>query len=111
MPIGACVIKYEGKRGVVWYVKYRDAEGRQVKERLGHISEGWNRRKAAAELRARLTAVEKEGLRRVEPTTLETFAREWRDTYPDLRDLKRSTRQGYRLIIERHLIPALGVRK
>jgi integrase len=111
VPIGACVIKYEGKRGVVWYVKYRDAEGRQVKERLGRALEGWNRRKATAELRARLTAVEKEGLRRVEPTTLETFAREWRDTYPDLRDLKRSTRQGYRLIIERHLIPALGTRK
>jgi len=111
MPFGACVIKYEGKRGVVWYVKYRDAAGRQVKERLGHASEGWNRRKATAELRARLTAVEKEGLRRMEPTTLETFAREWRDTYPDLRDLKRSTRQGYRLIIERHLIPALGARK
>jgi integrase len=30
---------------------------------------------------------------------------------PDLRDLKRSTRQGYRLIIERHLIPALGARR
>lgn len=46
------IIKYEGKRGVVWYVKYRDADGRQVKERLGRASDGWNRRKVTAELRA-----------------------------------------------------------
>ena len=35
MPSGAAVIKYEGKRGVVWRVKYNDADGRQVKETLG----------------------------------------------------------------------------
>jgi integrase len=111
MPHGACVIKRRGKRGVVWYVKYRDADGRQVKERLGSELEGWNRRKAAAELRARLTAVEKEGLRRIDPTTFAAFGREWLETYPDLRDLKRSTREGYRSIIERHFIPVLGTRK
>jgi integrase len=111
MPDGSCVIKYEGKRGSVWYVKYRDAEGHQVKERLGRASDGWTRRKAEAELRARLTAVEKEGLRRVVPTTFASFAREWCETYPDVRDLKRSTRAGYEGIVERHLIPVLGARK
>jgi integrase-like protein len=30
---------------------------------------------------------------------------------PGAKDLKRSTRQGYRLIIGRHLVPALGTRK
>jgi hypothetical protein len=28
MPDGAAVIKYEGKRGTVWRIKYRDSEGR-----------------------------------------------------------------------------------
>src|ERR671923_2040584 len=87
MPDGACVIQYKGKRGVVWYVKYCDADGRQVKERLGTASDGWNRRTATAELRARLTAVQKEGLRRVEPTSFTAFAGAWLDTYPDLKDL------------------------
>ncbi len=111
MPDGSCVIKYEGKRGVVWYLKYRDADGRQVKERLGQAVDGWGRRKATTELRARLTAVEKEGLRRLVPMTFAAFALEWRETYPDLRDLKRSTRDGYRLIIEGHLVPVFGARK
>ena len=35
MPDGACTIKYEGRRGVVWKIKYRDAAGKQVKETLG----------------------------------------------------------------------------
>jgi len=35
MPRGACVIRRQGKRGVVFYVKYVDAAGRQVKERAG----------------------------------------------------------------------------
>ena len=35
MPNGACVIRRDGKRGAVWSVKYRDADGRQVKDRLG----------------------------------------------------------------------------
>jgi len=96
---------------VVWFLKYRDAGGRQVKERLGRAADGWNRRKAQAELRARLTAVEKEDLRRVEPTPFAAFAREWLETYPEVRGLKRSTRQGYEQVIERHLIPALGTRK
>jgi hypothetical protein len=103
MPDGSCVIKYEGKRGVVWYLKYRDADGRQVKERLGQAADGWDRRKATTELRARLTAVEKEGLRRLVPMTFAAFTLEWRETYPDLKDLKRSTRDGYRLIIDGHL--------
>lgn len=111
MPDGACLIRREGKRGVVWYVKYRDAGGRQVKERLGSAADGWTRQKANVELRARLTAVEKEGLRRIEPMTFATFAQEWLDTYPDAKSLKRSTRRGYRQIIERHLIPVLGTQK
>ena len=53
----------------------------------------------------------KEGRRKLEPVTFATFAREWLATYPNAKDLKRSTREGYESIIERHLVPELGARK
>src|SRR5207248_3298020 len=77
MPSGACVLRYDGKRGTVWRVKYRDATGRQVKETLGPAGDGWNRRKAEKELRARLTDVEREGRRKIDPVVFKTFAAEW----------------------------------
>ena len=58
---GACVIRRDGKRGAVWSVKYRDGDGRQVKERLGPEADGWTERKAKTELAARLTDVRREG--------------------------------------------------
>jgi integrase len=108
MPAQACVIRRDGKRGSVFYVKYVDAAGKQVKERLGPAADGWNRRKAEAELRARLVAVEKDGYRKPTAETFETFARTWVDEYPESKGLKRSTRRGYRQIIDLHLIPAFG---
>ena len=108
MPSGAAVIRYAGKRGVVWYVKYRDASGKQVKERLGPAREGWTKRKAGAALRSRLTDVEREGYRQPERTSFEAFAREWIKSYPDAKGLKRSTRRGYEQIVENHLIPTFG---
>lgn len=110
MPDGAAVIKYEGARGAVWRIKYRDADGRQVQETLGRAP-AWTKRKAEAELRCRLTAVAKDGLRKVEATTFATFARGWLLTYPEAKGLKRSTREGYEQIVEGHLIPALGTLK
>src|SRR4051794_32143045 len=68
MPSGACVIPYDGTRGVVWRIKYRDAEGRQVKETVGKAADGWTRQKAERELGKRLDAVEK-GLRRPQRRT------------------------------------------
>jgi integrase len=111
MPDGAGVIVYEGKRGRVFRVKFRDAGGRQVMETLGRESEGWTRKKAEEELRARLVDVKRDGLRRAEPTTFETFARGWLASYPDAKGLKRSTREGYKTIAERHLIPAFEALK
>jgi integrase len=108
MPSGAAVIRYPGKRGVVWYLKYVDAGGRQVKERLGKAAEGWTKRKAESELRARLVAVEREGYQRPEPTTFRSFAERWLEEYPEARGLKRSTTRGYEQIIENHLVPAFG---
>jgi hypothetical protein len=89
-------------------VKYRDADGRQVKERLGPESSGWTERKANAELDARLTDVRREGLRKPLNVTFASFADEWLATYPDAKGLKRSTRGSYKTLIERHLKPELG---
>ena len=88
MPSGAAVIKYDGTRGVVWKVKYVDADGRQIKETLRKAADGWTRRKAPVELRARLTAVEKAGYRRPERATFGTFAEEWLATYPESKGAK-----------------------
>jgi integrase len=108
MPEGACVIRYAGSRGVVWRIKYRDATGRQVKETLGRAAAGWTKRKAEAELRARLVDVEKDGYRKPEQVTFASHARQWLADYPEARGLKRSTRSAYETIVERHLIPAFG---
>jgi integrase len=108
MPSGACVIRYAGKRGVVWKVKYVDASGRQVKETLGRASDGWTRRRAESELRHRLSDVERNGYRRPEPVTLASFAKAWLEEYPERKGLKRSTIEGYTCIVESHLIPVLG---
>jgi hypothetical protein len=48
MPSGA-VIRYEGKRGRVWRIKYSDASGRQVMETIGAERAGVTRKTAEAE--------------------------------------------------------------
>ena len=40
MPSGGCVIRYDGQRGVVWKIKYRDGAGVQVKETVGAERDG-----------------------------------------------------------------------
>jgi integrase len=77
MPSGACVLRYEGARGVVWRVKYRDADGKQVMETLGAEREGWNRKKAEAELRERLVKVERRAWRRPRPFTFSEYVDLW----------------------------------
>jgi hypothetical protein len=77
MPSGAAVIAYKGKRGTVWRVKYRDADGRQVQETIGAERDGVTRKVAEAELRERLVRVERRGYRRPRPLTFG----EWADTW------------------------------
>jgi integrase len=108
MPDGACVIAYRGKRGVTWYVKFRDATGKQVKERLGRATDGWNKRKAEAALRARLVAVDRDRWTKPERETFAKIAEDWIVSYPVTEGLKRSTRLAYEGIIHGHLIPAFG---
>jgi integrase len=108
---GACVLRVEGKRGVVFKIKYCDATGRQVKETIGREREGWTEPKARAELEARLVDVRREALTAPTREMFADFAREWVETYPAAKGLKRSTREGYRSVVERHLIPVFGHRR
>ncbi len=101
MPSGACVIRREGKRGAVLYVKYRDATGRQVKERLGREADGWTDKRAKAELRERLVRVERKGYRRPKPLTFGEYAETWFAEGETRRRWKASTAAQYRSIRER----------
>ena len=107
MPSGAAVIRYAGKRGIVWRIKYLDAEGRQVQETLGPESQGWTRKKAEAELRERLVRVEKRGWRRPAPLTFADYAKTWFEEGQARRRWKASTAAQYRSV-RRRLVEHFG---
>lgn len=108
MPAQAAVMKYAGKRGTTWSIKYRDASGKQIREGLGKASDGWTKKKAEAALRARLVAVDRDHYRRPDVMTFESFVDGWVDRHADSKGLKRSTRASYRTIVNVHLLPAFG---
>jgi integrase len=101
------VWRYEGKRGVVWRVRYRDAAGKRVLETLGREPE-WNRKRAEVELRRRLVDVEREGYRKPEKLTFACFAERWLTDYLPGRGLKLTTEDGYRQTLRKHLLPYFG---
>ena len=96
MPRGAAVIEYRGRRGLVYRIKFRDADGRQVMETLGAAREGWTRKKAEAELRERLVRVERKGFRRPRPLTFAEYAGLWFSEGETRRRWKPSTIAQYR---------------
>jgi hypothetical protein len=98
MPSGACVIRYDGKRGTVWRIEYADADGRQVMETLGPEREGWTQKKADAELRERLVRVERKNYRRPGPLTFAAFAETWFSERATRRRWKPSTIKQYRSV-------------
>lgn len=100
------VIRYEGKRGVVWRIKYRDAAGRQVVETLGPAP-AWTRRSAQRELTLRRADVAK-GYTKPERITLAEFSQRFMEMHPQARTLKFTTRENYEINLRCHLVPALG---
>ncbi len=106
MPRGAAVVRYQGKKGVVWRVKYRDAAGKQILETLGPEPQ-WNKTRAERELGKRLASVD-EGYRKPERLTFESFARRFLEDYLPGRRLKSTTLENYRYMLDRHLIPCFG---
>ena len=95
------VIRYEGKRGVVYRIKFTDADGRQVMETLGPEREGWTQRKAEAELRERLVRVERRNYRRPKPTRFDTYAATWLEEGQTRRRWAKRTIIQYRSILKR----------
>ena len=106
MPRGAAVVRYEGKRGAVWRIKYRDAAGKQVLETLGP-EPSWTERKAQRELGKRLAAVD-EGFRKPERVTFGEFAGRFVREYLPGRNLKPTTTENYGYILRGHLVPFFG---
>jgi integrase len=106
-PTWGRVWRYEGKRGVVWRIRYRDATGRRVLETLGK-EPAWNRKRAERELRRRLVDVEREGYTAPAKLTFAAFAERWLADYLPGRGLKHTTLDSYRQTLERHLLPAFG---
>lgn len=101
------VWRYEGKRGVVWRIRYRDASGKRILETVGK-EPAWNRGRAERELRRRIVDVEREGYTHPEKITLAEFAERWLTEYLPGRALKLTTLDGYRQTLRKHLLPALG---
>jgi len=106
MPSPGVVI-YEGRRGRVFRIKYRDAAGKQVMETLGAEREGWNDRKAAAELRERRVRVERGGYRRPGPLTFRSYAETWFREGETRRRWKPGTIAQY-VSTRRRLVEAFG---
>lgn len=106
MPRGAAVVRYKGKRGAVWRIKYRDAAGKQVLETLGP-QPPWTERKAQRELGKRLAAVD-EGFRKPDHVTFGDFAERFVNDYLPGRKLKPSTVENYGYMLRGHLLPFFG---
>jgi integrase len=105
MPSGAAVVEYEGARGVVWRIKFKDADGRQVQETLGRGRDGWTRQKAERALGQRLGAVEK-GLRKPRRRTFAALCDEFDAVTLAAKPRKKSTLIDYRATMRNHLRPA-----
>jgi integrase len=106
MPRGANVVRYEGKQGPIWRIRYRDAAGKQVQETLGP-EPPWTERKAQRELGQRLAAVN-EGFRKPTRTTFGEFADRYVHEYLPGRSLKQSTMENYDYVLDGHLVPFFG---
>ncbi len=75
--MSGAVIEYNGKRGKVFRIKYRDASGRQVMETVGREADGVTRKTAEAELRERLVRVDRKQYRRPKATTFASYRQTW----------------------------------
>jgi integrase len=107
MPRGAAVVRYQGKRGVVWRVKYRDSNGQQVMETIGAEQDGVTRKQAEAELRERLVRVERAAYVRPKALSFSSWAQTWLTEGQRKRAWKPHTVVQYR-IAANHLTDHFG---
>src|SRR5215212_935608 len=76
-------------------------------ETLGPERDGWNRKKAEAELRERLVRVERRGYRRPRPLTFAEYAQTWFEEGKTRRRWKPRTETAYANVLQR-LQPSFG---
>jgi integrase len=107
MPRGACVIRYPGKKAVVWRIKYIDAGGRHIIETLGREPH-WNRSRAERELGKRLATVDEAGYVKPERLTFAAYSQRFFNDYLAGRNLKPSTLENYQYLLDKHLLPHFG---
>jgi len=118
-PVSGHVFSREGKRGTVWYAKWRDVEGQHQKK----LGPGWTakgappvgylrRREAQAELEAILVDSRRGALRRVKVGLLfRDVAAEWLRHGELGRGWKPTTIKDYRSVVNAHLLPAFGAKR
>ncbi len=94
------VIPYNGKRGVVWRIKYSDATGRAKMETIGAERHGITRTDAEATLRKRLVAVE-EGWEKPKPVTFRDYQARWFVEQERMRHWKPATVTIYANVLKR----------
>jgi integrase len=101
------VIRYAGKRGVVWRIKYVDADGKQVQETLGREADGWTRKKAKQELINRMARTHK-GWRKPTPITFAEYADTWFERGQAQRAWRPGTVANYEGILKRLKVSSLA---
>src|SRR6266542_2030049 len=109
MPSGS-IIRYDGARGVVWRIKYRDGTGRQVMETLGREEDGWNPKRAEEALEERRVQVRKSGFRRPELLTFRQYAERWFAEEEAKRGWEPTTVAAY-VSVRRRLVDAFGSKR
>jgi integrase len=90
------VIERRGRRGTTFSIRYRDANGRLVKERLGTAAEGWTRAKAKTARDKRVSAVRDFGLRMPASSRFRDVIDAWLETLPTSTKIRESTATTYR---------------
>jgi integrase len=120
-PPSGHVFRVEGKRGAVWFAKYRLPDGRQVQKKIGPAwsdrgrpPDGYYTKRQAEEwLRGVLEEARRGtlvGMVRTGATFADAAAEFLRYAEHD-RALKPSTLRGYRSIIDAYLLPAFGAQR
>ena len=110
-----------GKRGEVFYAKYRLPDGRQVQQRLGPAwskggrrPAGFNTRRTAEDALAAIVTDARRGTLRAMHRTNATFAdaaAEFLRYVEQVRRREPSTVRDYRYVIDRYLLPTFGSRR
>lgn len=90
------VIRYEGVRGIVWRIQYRDGSGKQVKETVGAERDGITEKQARELLADRLSDVRRKAYRRPAPLTFSAYSERWFEEGKLRRAWKPGTVRAYR---------------